>query len=124
MINLNIERLKEKLIKDEDKIILAIGFILVAILSFGAGKLSEVSRTETPIVFQDANCQNNLNSPAPSSIQNNVQDQTDGKIIGNKNSRIYHMPGGAFYDKISAENRVYFSSEEEAQKAGYRKAKN
>lgn len=45
-----------------------------------------------------------------------------GKIIGSKKSKIYHLPGHAYYDKIKEENRVYFDSEEEAIKAGYRKA--
>ena len=46
-----------------------------------------------------------------------------GKIIGNRKSRIYHLPGQAYYEKLKEENRVYFDSEEEAIKAGYRKAK-
>ena len=46
-----------------------------------------------------------------------------GKIIGSKKSKIYHFPGQAYYDKVKGENRVYFDSEEEAIRAGYRKAK-
>ena len=46
-----------------------------------------------------------------------------GKIIGSKKSKIYHLPGQAYYEKVKEENRVYFDSEEEAIKAGYRKAK-
>ncbi|MBI4684613.1 MAG: thermonuclease family protein [Nitrospirae bacterium] len=45
-----------------------------------------------------------------------------GKIIGNKKSKIYHLPSQSNYD-IKEEKRVYFNSEEEAIKAGYRKAK-
>lgn len=47
-----------------------------------------------------------------------------GKIKGNKNSKIYHVPGGASYDKISEKNVVYFNSEQDAINAGYRKAQN
>lgn len=50
-------------------------------------------------------------------------DTTQGVIKGNRNSKIYHVPGGASYDKISVKNVVYFNSEAEAQKAGYRRAK-
>jgi micrococcal nuclease len=46
-----------------------------------------------------------------------------GKIIGNLKSKKYHLPGQANYEKIKEENRVYFDSEEEAIRAGYRKAK-
>ena len=46
-----------------------------------------------------------------------------GIIKGNKNSKIYHLPGQKDYDKINPKNVVYFNSEAEAQAAGYRVAK-
>lgn len=46
------------------------------------------------------------------------------EIIGNKNSGIYHLPGCASYSRIASYNREYFCTEEEARKAGYRKARN
>ena len=49
---------------------------------------------------------------------------TTAQIIGNKNSKIYHMPGCPGYDHVSGANRVTFGSEAEAQRAGYRRAKN
>jgi len=49
---------------------------------------------------------------------------SSGQIIGNKNSRIYHMPGCTGYDRVSAANRVTFKTAAEAEGAGYRKAKN
>ena len=45
-------------------------------------------------------------------------------IIGNKNSGIYHVPGCKSYDKVAPHNREYFCTEEAAQKAGFRKARN
>lgn len=120
MLKEKIKNFQTIIAKNEDKIILGIGFILVAILSFGAGKLSEVSRPGSPIIFQEApKCESSTgNKTAEAAIV------SQGKIIGNKNSLIYHVPGGGSYNKVSEANRVYFASEEEAQKAGYRKAKN
>jgi endonuclease YncB( thermonuclease family) len=46
-----------------------------------------------------------------------------GQIIGNKNSKIFHTPGCSTYNSVSEKNRVYFNTAEEAEKAGYRKAK-
>lgn len=123
----NLKHYQDILIKNEDKIILAIGFILVAILSFGAGKLSEVNRGQTPIIFQDnANCVKSqaLTNKITDDQNKSIESMTQGKIIGNKNSKIYHIPGGGSYGKISEENRVYFATEADAQKAGYRKARN
>lgn len=45
-------------------------------------------------------------------------------IIGNRNSKIFHPPGCPDYSKVSPKNRVNFGSENDAIKAGYRRAKN
>lgn len=46
------------------------------------------------------------------------------EIRGNKNSKIYHMPGQDSYEEMAdSKNLVIFHSEQEAQAAGYRKAK-
>lgn len=48
----------------------------------------------------------------------------DLKVIkGNKKNKIYHMPDGKYYNKIAEDNIVYFKSEEEAIKNGYKKSK-
>lgn len=47
-----------------------------------------------------------------------------GTIIGNVRTRIYHVPGQAYYDQIKEKNRIYFRTEDDARAAGYRKAKN
>ena len=45
-----------------------------------------------------------------------------GKIVGNKRTMVYHLPGSPSVARVSPKNRVFFSSPEEAEKAGYRKA--
>lgn len=45
-----------------------------------------------------------------------------GKIKGNKNSKIYHMPSGVYYDKVAEHNIVWFCSEDEAHDEGYQKS--
>lgn len=47
-----------------------------------------------------------------------------GAIIGNRNSRIYHEPNCPNYNDVSPQNRVTFGSREEAERAGYRRARN
>jgi len=49
---------------------------------------------------------------------------TTGEIIGNRNSYIYHRPDCPDYTKVSERNRVYFKTADEAEKAGYRMARN
>ncbi|MFB5194372.1 thermonuclease family protein [Neobacillus sp. KR4-4] len=62
------------------------------------------------------------------SYENNPNDDQEtnldckGKIKGNANSHIYHVPGGSFYESTT-DNIVWFCSEKEAQDQGYRKSK-
>lgn len=49
-------------------------------------------------------------------------------VVGNTDSKIYHVPGGMSYSKMlrqnkKGDNRQCFKSEKEAIAAGYRKAK-
>ncbi len=47
------------------------------------------------------------------------------RVIGNRNSGIYHLPGGcAGYRQVAERNRVYFDTEAEAAAAGFRRAGN
>ncbi len=46
-----------------------------------------------------------------------------GPVIGNRASRIYHLPGQAHYDDVAAHNRVYFDSEDAARAAGFARAR-
>lgn len=47
-----------------------------------------------------------------------------GPIIGNANSRIYHLPGCPSYARVGERNRTPFATEAEAVAAGYRRAGN
>lgn len=44
------------------------------------------------------------------------------KVIGDRVSKRYHLPGMKYYDQVEVSRRVEFDSEEEAVKAGYHKA--
>jgi hypothetical protein len=44
------------------------------------------------------------------------------KVIGNSDSKKYHLPGMKYYDSVKAYHRVEFDSEADAIKAGYHKA--
>jgi deoxyribonuclease-1 len=46
-------------------------------------------------------------------------------VLGNRNSKVYHLPQGCpGYDQIDEKNQVPFKSEAEAQGAGFRNAGN
>jgi methylphosphotriester-DNA--protein-cysteine methyltransferase len=58
------------------------------------------------------------------SSSNNSGGVSDGKIIGNKNSKVYHLPGCSSYSRVSEKNQVKFDSAADAEKAGFRLAGN
>jgi endonuclease G len=47
-----------------------------------------------------------------------------GVVVGNRKSKIYHVPGCPGYEQVAKENRVKFATPEEAERAGYRRAGN
>ncbi|WP_409270125.1 thermonuclease family protein [Neobacillus sp. SCS-31] len=51
-----------------------------------------------------------------------IQEKCEGKVKGNANSKIYHVPGGAYYES-NIKEIVWFCKETDARKAGYRKSK-
>ncbi|GIP32648.1 phospholipase D family protein [Paenibacillus sp. J2TS4] len=59
------------------------------------------------------------NLPVPAAPSENCEDPL---IKGNKNSMVYHVPGGQSYEKTNA-NVEMFCTTEEAEAAGYRAAK-
>lgn len=63
------------------------------------------------------------NPNGTNNYQNYIADTSQGKIKGNRKSKIYHVPGGRDYNKVSQKNVVFFNTEQEAQASGYRRAK-
>jgi cytoskeletal protein RodZ len=58
-------------------------------------------------------------TPAPKVLPS----QGKVKVIGNSDSKRYHLPGMKYYHKVKAYHQVIFNSEMEAIKAGYTKAR-
>ena len=60
-------------------------------------------------------------APSPSPVRaSKVTKKT--RVIGNSDTKIYHLPGMNYYNAVKAYHRVEFDSETDAIKAGYRKA--
>jgi hypothetical protein len=127
--------LKNFLKTHQQKIVLIIGYLLVAGLAFGMGR-SAAPKYSKPApsavrAGQTSAVQNNYNpnqpavqsastttktNPAPASGSANCT----GKIKGSS-SLIYHVPGGSFYNKTTHPIRC-FDTEAQAQAAGFRKS--
>ena len=60
--------------------------------------------------------------PDPSGQTVSKTGQQKAKVIGNRNLKSYSLPGMKDYGKVKSAYRIEFNSEEEAVRAGYRKA--
>lgn len=66
----------------------------------------------------------NLNKQKSKNIKSkNINNKNLDLIKGNKNSKIYHIKGQRYFDSINEKNIIYFNSEEDAKKSGYKKSK-
>ncbi len=113
--------------RSQSDIALFIGFLLVAMIAFGAGRLSAPTIVRNPVVINEPNSTSSANifgdvsqpivDKAGESVQNITN--TKGLFVGSKNSNKYHWPWCAPAKNIKPENQVWFQSEAQAQAAGY-----
>jgi len=104
---------KQLIKKSQSDLVIIIGVVLISLISFGAGRLTG-SPQENQIIIQGPT------ASVQESIKGNDQETTEqGRFVGSGNSDKYHWPECPWGRKISEENQVWFSSEEEAQTAGY-----
>jgi hypothetical protein len=117
--------------KYEPKIILILGFILVASLSFEAGILKGRKIEKNPITIEKSapnkaiqdvsgasEAQNLAQDAKNTATSPNTPDQKCA-FTGSKNSNKYHLPTCRWAKNIKPENLVCFSSEDEAKSKGY-----
>jgi len=100
----------------EKDLILTAVIILVALISFGLGRLSKIGESRVPITIEQVQQGESLDS-----IQGLPLEKT---FVASKNGTKYHYPWCSGAQSIKEENKIWFSTAEEAQKAGYSPASN
>jgi len=169
---MNSENLFNKIFKwiknNEGDIVLVVGIILIALISFYLGILSASNLTNQediekevgeysvspviqniPIESMEANVGENLNLNLDNEsndnsinkktfsmeegdnkikqkpeINENKIEEGEYQIVASKNGEVYHYVWCSGAKRIKEENKIYFKSKEEAEKAGLRPAKN
>jgi len=104
---------KQLIKKSQSDLIMVIGIVLISLISFGIGRLTGSSQ-ESQIIIQGPTA-----SVQESIKENDKETLEQGRFVGSSNSDKYHWPECPWGKKISEENQVWFSSEQEAQAAGY-----
>jgi endonuclease YncB( thermonuclease family) len=93
----------------------------------------ELSLDDSTVKSASPSVEPNVTTPLSSADRNYTSARTPSStsntavlafIRGNKRSMIYHWPGCPNYDDIAPHNRVSFQTREDAEKAGYRAARN
>ncbi len=101
----------------QQKLVLAAGYLIVGVAAFGLGRLTMPQTAAPEIKVEEAFVAPTNYTPVVAGIQSG---QCEGQIKGSA-SLIYHVPGGAFYDRTTNPARC-FDTEAEAQAAGFRKS--
>ena len=82
--------------------------VLVTIISFGLGKLSEIDRSKHQVqIYEDSTI-----------------GETGGQVVASKKGSKYHAPWCPGAQTMKEENKIWFESEEAAEEAGYGRAGN
>lgn len=117
--------------RNQADIAIVIGFILVAIIAFGTGRLSAPEIIRNPIIIEEPNDSNsagilnNVSQPlvltAGEPIGTPLTNQVSAKgiFVASRGGTKYHWPWCSYGQKIKPENQLWFNSEKEAQAAGY-----
>ena len=117
----------------EKDIIFSAVIILIAVISFGLGRLSKIRENETPLIIENPGVvlrgENADLSPKQVLDKSNSQNGTSAlsaqkSFVASKNGKKYHYTWCASASSIKEENKVLFSTKEEAQAAGYEPATN
>lgn len=110
-------------------IILVIGIIIIALISFGFGRLTAPKIVKEPVVIEEPTAaignqfvattteEGSADIIAPQGTTGETSEK--GIIVASKNGKKYHWPWCSWAKNIKPENQVWFKSEEEAKKAGY-----
>ncbi len=110
-------------------------FILLGLASFGLGRLSALEDRREAVVIDNKFAQifeeqsrvlqtNEFLTVPTESVSTKPASPESGVYVASRNGSRYHLPSCSGAQRILEENKVWFSSREEAEKAGYTPAQN
>src|SRR3990167_6729605 len=112
---------------DNNELYLAAIIILVAVISFGLGRLSKIREEKTPITIE--NVKENAETSESKSLSTSNVDKTNSTatskiFVASRNGKKYYYAWCESANVIKEQNRIWFSTQAEAEKAGYQPAAN
>ncbi len=144
MVEQKLQKVKEWVGENKETLYLSALVFLVGLGSFGLGRLSAIWPQKEPITFTEwrnplegekgvEKGQNGAikgdpisppGGPQTGQTASAVNAITEGKYVASKKGTAYHYPWCPGAKQIKEENKIYFDTKEEAEKAGYKPAGN
>ncbi len=128
MFNLpeKLKKIKSKIKPIENDVILIFVIILVAFISFGLGRLSKIRENKTPITIENlsGNISASQSQPVSQTGEKLPASPSQGGFVASKSGTKYHYPWCPGVLNIKEENKIWFSTKEQAAAAGYTPAGN
>ena len=122
---------KDFLRRSKEDILTGIIFALVALLAFGLGRLSALKESQEtkPLQIVEPSLNNTRSiltktSREEEGMLRGLPEREQKKFVASKNGCCYHLPECPGAQRIREENKIWFSSKEEAESYGYQPAKN
>lgn len=124
---IDLSKIGERIRQNQADIAIVLGFILVALISFGAGYLVSPGGEKSPVVIEESNnlinaeivSQPSGGSAGESAVLGQTLNSTKGVFVASRGGTKYHWPWCSWGQRIKDENKIWFNSEAEAQQAGY-----
>lgn len=121
--------------ENRDRLLILFGVLLVGILCFEAGILQGEATQTKPLILSlpaleeraapsdtsdpSTDQKNQMGLLGVEPIATKITESAGCVFVGSKNSNKYHAPQCATAKRIKPENKVCFSSKEEAERRGY-----
>ena len=122
-------QIRQLIKSNESEHVLALGVILISLISFSAGRLTAPGVEKQPITVEYLSPAFAADKSASQNITNGDSlqvfgERTAGEFVASKNSTKYHLPDCSGAKRIAEHNKIWFSSKEEAESVGYAPAAN
>ena len=106
----------------QSEVVLAIGVVLITIIAFESGKISALRRFDDPLEIKYVPAA--ITNSDPSKATANSAQKLDFRVVASKNSTLYHFLWCSGAQRIKEENKITFTSEQEAKSRGFILASN
>lgn len=131
MLTNPVEKFKGWLKINQRDLFLAAMVFFIGMASFGLGRLSAIWPAKEPIKIDEpaGNYETGKTAPANNLIKRNDSStqtisSSQGNFIASRNGSAYHLPSCPGALKIKTENKIWFQTREDAERAGYKPAGN